>query len=152
MCRTFVFVCLCIRAIIIAAILVEIWTKDTPHQSKSSSLKTLMLFVLFQVLRPPSINKTAKSNNFLMCFDPTACTGLFKWTFGNEPLQCTDSPLLTLTTGFSSRHLVLTTHLPILCILEVKVADHKTNLSSSQKFKNAWRLTSTSLHIFMACV
>lgn len=71
MCRTSVFVCLCIRAIIIAAFLVEIWTGDPPLQSKASSLKTLVLFVLFQVLRLPLINKTAKSNHILVCFDQT---------------------------------------------------------------------------------
>jgi hypothetical protein len=52
-------------------------------QSKASSLRTLMLFVSFQVLRLPLINKTAKSNHFLMWFDHNAYTRLSKWTFGD---------------------------------------------------------------------
>jgi len=57
-----------------------------------------MLFVLFQVLRLPLINKTAESNNFLMCFDHTACIRLCKWTYGDEP----DSACNALTVQFSA--------------------------------------------------
>jgi hypothetical protein len=134
MCRSCVFVYFFILAIIITASWSKFEQGTRRIQSKASSSKTLMLFVLFQFLRHPLIYKTTKSNHLLTCFDHTACTRIFKWTFGDEPhssWQCTYSSVPSLATGFSSRHLVLTTHLPILCILEVKLADSEANHSSS---------------------